>query len=245
MTPKDRDTLSPLQARARGDDAQHHAHRVTEQASVGSIDLMDADDAGDGDSGGGKRDSLTSRSRRDTTKSNATSEHRMRARAQFAALFPEIKDAYDTFINSYSCAWERDILRHGRMFVTRDRVCFYSAVLAPCKLVLDYLDMRQAERRSIAGVIPNAIRITMLDGKHGGKQHTFASFMKRDAAFELIESQWNLWRSGAMSGSSPMHANPPETPRPDPLRLSISSVSSLAGCGAMSAGAMSGRVANP
>nr|KAJ3420893.1 hypothetical protein HK105_004997 [Polyrhizophydium stewartii] len=104
-------------------------------------------------------------SRRDTTKSNATSEHRMRARAQFAALFPEIKDAYDTFINSYSCAWERDILRHGRMFVTRDRVCFYSAVLAPCKLVLDYLDMRQAERRSIAGVIPNAIRITMLDGK--------------------------------------------------------------------------------
>ncbi|KAH9265886.1 hypothetical protein BASA83_010909 [Batrachochytrium salamandrivorans] len=120
-------------------------------------------------------------------------------RRQFAAWFPEIKDAYDSFINSYSCAWDREMLWQGRVFATRDSVCFYASPFGQVvKLVLDYIDIQLIEKKNSVGILPNAIRISMLDRK----QYVLTSFLKRDAAYDLIEYNWTLCNGSALADVS-------------------------------------------
>ncbi|KAK5672333.1 intracellular sterol transport [Batrachochytrium dendrobatidis] len=122
--------------------------------------------------------------KRDSIKSTDT---HLKDRKQFTVWFPEIKNAFDAFINSYSCAWDREMLWQGRIFVTVDSVCFYASLFGQiAKLTLDYIDIQAIEKKNTVGILPNAIRFNMLDNK----QYVFTSLLKRDAAFELIESNW-------------------------------------------------------
>lgn len=55
------------------------------------------------------------------------------------------------------------------------------------KLVIAFTDIISIEKRSTAGIFPNAIQISTLQAKH-----VFASFISRDTTYELVVNIWRL-----------------------------------------------------
>jgi hypothetical protein len=52
----------------------------------------------------------------------------------------------------YSCAWERDILWQGRMYVTLQALCFYSNIFGnEIKLVIYMSEITSIEKANFAG----------------------------------------------------------------------------------------------
>ncbi|ELU44210.1 GRAM domain-containing protein [Rhizoctonia solani AG-1 IA] len=78
----------------------------------------------------------------------------------------------------YGCAWHREILVQGRLYISENHLCFY--------LTIPFLDITGIEKRMTAYVIPNAILITTF----GGTEYTFASFLTRDTVYDLMQSLW-------------------------------------------------------
>ncbi|KAI8916204.1 hypothetical protein EDD86DRAFT_244139 [Gorgonomyces haynaldii] len=100
----------------------------------------------------------------------------------------------------------------GRLYVTKTCLCFYSNVFGKVnKVIIVYPAIKSVLKRSSAGVIPNTIKV-----------FTFTSFMKRDAAFELIQECWQACDElpdmtlETKSNSSPTTSilKPPLGPRP-------------------------------
>ncbi|XP_008431861.1 GRAM domain-containing protein 3-like [Poecilia reticulata] len=46
----------------------------------------------------------------------------------FHKLFPEIP-AEERLTHTFTCSWQREVLYHGKLFVSENNVCFYSSVL--------------------------------------------------------------------------------------------------------------------
>ncbi|KAJ3068962.1 hypothetical protein HDU98_007940 [Podochytrium sp. JEL0797] len=101
-------------------------------------------------------------------------------------LFPAIPGD-EALLEDWSCAWQREILIHGRMYLSERHICFCASIFGyNYNMVLDIDEMVSVEKKSIAGFIPNSIEIaTML-----GQKYYFASFIARDHSFDSITRQW-------------------------------------------------------
>ncbi|KAJ3025902.1 UNVERIFIED_CONTAM: hypothetical protein HDU68_006523 [Siphonaria sp. JEL0065] len=101
-------------------------------------------------------------------------------------LFPNISQD-ELLLDDWSCAWQREVLIQGRMYLSERHVCFNANIFGWAhSLTLDLDDMISVEKKSIGGFIPNSIEIaTML-----GQKHYFASFIARDSTYDSITRQW-------------------------------------------------------
>ncbi|KAJ3384317.1 hypothetical protein HDU84_003039 [Entophlyctis sp. JEL0112] len=110
----------------------------------------------------------------------------MKKNAEFHDLFKSIDD--DEFlVDEYSCAWQRDILIQGKMYLSSNHICFYANIFGWAhSLTLDLGDVISIEKRSIGGIIPNSIEISTIVGQ----KHYFASFIARDSTHEALMKQW-------------------------------------------------------
>ncbi|KAJ3219700.1 hypothetical protein HDU67_010062 [Dinochytrium kinnereticum] len=101
-------------------------------------------------------------------------------------LFPTVpKDEF--LIDEYNCAWQKEVLMQGRMYLSNRRVCFNSNIFGWTQsLNLDFDDIHTINKRSVGGIIPNAIEIVMVSGTN----YFFASFIQRDATYEAITKAW-------------------------------------------------------
>ncbi|XP_060079829.1 protein Aster-B-like [Ylistrum balloti] len=86
----------------------------------------------------------------------------------------------------YSCALQKDILVHGRMFLTQNWVCFYANIFRwetvltiPCK------EITAVTKEKTARVIPNAIQIAT-----DKEKHFFTSFGARDKTYMMLFRVW-------------------------------------------------------
>ena len=115
--------------------------------------------------------------------------------------------------DDYSCAISKQILLHGRMYVSRGYICFYSKIFGQKTVeVVPFSEIKSIDRKNTAVFIPNAIEISTL----AGEKHLFASFMFRDAAFDMLHQLWNESRSPSPAGTPPAaaanefaHSSPP------------------------------------
>lgn len=108
--------------------------------------------------------------------------------AEFHNLF---KDAglspQERLIIDHSCALSRDILLQGRIYISDQHICFYSNILGWVSTVfIPFKEIVQIEKKTTAGIFPNGIVIDTLHTKY-----IFASFISRDATFDLITDVWN------------------------------------------------------
>ncbi|CCG82728.1 Predicted protein [Taphrina deformans PYCC 5710] len=88
----------------------------------------------------------------------------------------------------YGCALQKEILVHGRMYVSESHICFNSNIFGwVTNLVIAFVDIIAVEKKSTAGIFPNAIQISTQQAKH-----VFASFISRDTTFDLIVNIWRL-----------------------------------------------------
>lgn len=105
----------------------------------------------------------------------------------FHALFKSVPDD-DYLIEDYSCALQREILAHGRLYVSEGHLCFSSNILGwVTTLVMSFDEIVFVEKRSTALVFKNGLMISTLHAKH-----IFASFTSRDSTYDLIVNIWKL-----------------------------------------------------
>ncbi|KAI1635154.1 hypothetical protein F4809DRAFT_465762 [Biscogniauxia mediterranea] len=105
----------------------------------------------------------------------------------FHALFKSVPDD-DYLIEDYSCALQREILAHGRLYVSEGHLCFSSNIFGwVTTLVMSFDEIVSVEKRSTALVFKNGLMITTLHAKH-----VFASFTSRDSTYDLIVNIWKL-----------------------------------------------------
>jgi hypothetical protein len=105
----------------------------------------------------------------------------------FHTIFKSVPDD-DYLIEDYSCALQREILAHGRLYVSEGHLCFSSNILGwTTTLVMSFDEIVSVEKRSTALVFKNGLMISTLHAKH-----IFASFTSRDATYDLIVNIWKL-----------------------------------------------------
>ncbi|KAG5679735.1 hypothetical protein PVAND_009279 [Polypedilum vanderplanki] len=115
----------------------------------------------------------------------------------FKKLFKLPED--ERLLVDYSCAIQKDILVHGRMYVSSNFVCFHANIIVyETRFVLHWKDVKAISKEKVAKVIPNAILITTENEKY-----FLTSFTSRDKTYLML---FRLWQNALMN--SPM--NPQE-----------------------------------
>lgn len=105
----------------------------------------------------------------------------------FHTFFKSVPDD-DYLIEDYSCALQREILAHGRLYVSEGHLCFSSNIFGwVTTLVMSFDEIIAVEKRSTALVFKNGLMISTLHAKH-----VFASFTSRDSTYDLIINIWKL-----------------------------------------------------
>jgi len=106
-------------------------------------------------------------------------------RKEFRNLFSAV-GSESRFVVDYSCAYHKDILHQGRMYVTNSFCCFYSYIFGwENKVVIDWKLVTSITKEKTAIFIPNAIQITTEENKF-----FFASFVERDSTYMMLFRLW-------------------------------------------------------
>lgn len=91
----------------------------------------------------------------------------------------------------YSCAVQRDILVHGRLYVSQNYLCFYANIFRweTC-LSIRWKDVTAITKEKTALVIPNAILVSTTSEKY-----FITSFTSRDKAYLML---FRVWQNALM-----------------------------------------------
>lgn len=105
----------------------------------------------------------------------------------FHQLFRSVPED-DYLIEDYSAALQRDILLHGRLYVSEGHICFSSNILGwVTNLVISFDEVVSVEKKSTAMIFPNAIVIQTLHARN-----VFASLVARDSTYDLLIGIWKI-----------------------------------------------------
>ncbi|XP_064394347.1 protein Aster-B-like [Halichondria panicea] len=92
----------------------------------------------------------------------------------------------ELLIDDYSCAFQRDILIHGRLYLTQSWICFYANIFSwETLLTIPFLSVQAITKEKTALVIPNAIQVSTTNEKYG-----FSSLGNRDMSYNIIFKCW-------------------------------------------------------
>ncbi|KAJ3189336.1 hypothetical protein HDU85_002965 [Gaertneriomyces sp. JEL0708] len=119
-------------------------------------------------------------------------------------LFPELSPS-EVHVDDYTCALQKEILIHGRLYLTLKHFCFNANIFGYItNLVLPIEDVVQLEKKTVL-LIPNAIQVVTKENKY-----FFASFVKRDEAYIKMMSLMHATRKlsvGALSSNNLLSAD--------------------------------------
>ncbi|XP_055629226.1 protein Aster-B-like [Toxorhynchites rutilus septentrionalis] len=109
---------------------------------------------------------------------------------EFKKLFKEASDD-ERLIVDYSCAIQKDILIHGRLYVTQNYLCFYSNIIVwETRICIRWKDVTSISKEKTARVIPNAISVCT-----DNEKHFLTSFTSRDKAYLML---FRVWQNALM-----------------------------------------------
>lgn len=109
-----------------------------------------------------------------------------RRNTEFHNLFKSAS-AEERLVEEHSCAYSKDILLQGRLYIGTKNMYFYSNILGYVNsIIIPFKEVLQIEKKSTAGIFPNAISIDTVQSKY-----LFASFVARDNTFDMISDIWN------------------------------------------------------
>ncbi|XP_043598366.1 protein Aster-B isoform X2 [Bombus pyrosoma] len=132
-------------------------------------------------------------------KKETRSSERNKKKSWYHVLYPTYKSRSDDFrrifkdvpdderlVVDYSCALQREILVHGRLYVSQNYVCFYANIFSWETLVcLRWKDVTSITKEKTALVIPNAILICTATDKF-----FLTSFGARDKTYVMLFRVW-------------------------------------------------------
>lgn len=120
-------------------------------------------------------------------------------RDQFCKVFPDIAETEEV-IKSYHCAFVRDILLQGFLYITPNWFCFYSKLLGKKCIRIPVAVVTNITKKKTAIIIPNAIRVNTETNKY-----VFGSLMSRDNTYQIMFSVWQEKRKMLLT-SIPLEA---------------------------------------
>lgn len=98
----------------------------------------------------------------------------------FHKLFPEIPED-EKLTHTFTCALQKEVLYHGRLFVSENHVCFYSSVLLKdTKVVIPHSSVREVKGHNSA---LSMLSIQTADGE----KHSFVSLRGRQMCYKLLQ----------------------------------------------------------
>ncbi|XP_036939689.1 GRAM domain-containing protein 2B-like isoform X2 [Acanthopagrus latus] len=99
----------------------------------------------------------------------------------FHKLFPEIPEA-ETLTQTFTCALQKEVLYHGKLFVSEHHVCFHSSVLLKeTKVVIPASSVREVKKHNSA--------LSMMSIETADREkHSFVSLRNREMCYKLLET---------------------------------------------------------
>ncbi|XP_078038443.1 protein Aster-B [Augochlora pura] len=117
----------------------------------------------------------------------------------FKRIFKDVPDD-ERLIVDYSCALQREILVHGRLYVSQNYVCFYANIFSWETVVsLRWKDVTSITKERTAIVIPNAMIISTATDKF-----FLTSFGARDKTYVMLFRVWQTALIGEPMSSAEM-----------------------------------------
>nr|XP_057932407.1 GRAM domain-containing protein 2A isoform X3 [Doryrhamphus excisus] len=108
--------------------------------------------------------------------------------SQYHKLFQTVpKD--ELLMKVYSCALLRDILLQGRLYISRNWLCFYANLFGKdIKVCIPVVSVRLVKKHKTAGLVPNGLAITMDTGqKVNGKSLSVKEFLEEPSSLSMDE----------------------------------------------------------
>ncbi|XP_058941918.2 protein Aster-B isoform X4 [Pocillopora verrucosa] len=103
----------------------------------------------------------------------------------FKRLFKELPES-EQLIVDYSCALQRDILVHGRLYISQNWLCFYANIFGwETFVTIQCKDITSIKKEKTALVIPNAVQVFTESEKY-----FFASLISRDTTYTVLFRIW-------------------------------------------------------
>eukprot|EP00010_Vexillifera_abyssalis_P006814 CAMPEP_0201549862 /NCGR_PEP_ID=MMETSP0173_2-20130828/6290_1 /ASSEMBLY_ACC=CAM_ASM_000268 /TAXON_ID=218659 /ORGANISM="Vexillifera sp., Strain DIVA3 564/2" /LENGTH=894 /DNA_ID=CAMNT_0047959687 /DNA_START=24 /DNA_END=2708 /DNA_ORIENTATION=+ len=113
--------------------------------------------------------------------------------SNFTEQFVLPKD--EQLVGDFGCACQTEqdkVVHHGRMYITNNRVCFYSGILGEYKQEVHFREVKGITRQNTAYIFPNAIELSATSKPdEEDRKLYFTSFLFREEAFTLL---FNLWQ---------------------------------------------------
>ncbi|XP_038019722.1 GRAM domain-containing protein 2A-like [Motacilla alba alba] len=104
--------------------------------------------------------------------------------SSYRRVFGELAEQ-DVLLGCFSCAWQREMPYHGRLYVSSRHICFHSnLLLKDIKAVVPVASISALKKTNTALLVPNAISIRTAKGE----KFLFVSLRQREATYQLLRS---------------------------------------------------------
>ncbi|KAM6927001.1 GRAM domain-containing protein 2A isoform 1-T1 [Lycodopsis pacificus] len=102
--------------------------------------------------------------------------------SQYHKLFQTVPRE-EILMKVYSCALLRDILLQGRLYISRNWLCFYANLFGKdIKVCIPVVSVRLVKKHRTAGLVPNGLAITM----DTAQKYVFVSLLSRDSVYDVL-----------------------------------------------------------
>ncbi|XP_047666407.1 GRAM domain-containing protein 2A isoform X2 [Tachysurus fulvidraco] len=102
--------------------------------------------------------------------------------SQYHKLFHNIPKE-ENVMKVYSCALLRDILLQGRLYISRNWLCFYANLFGKdIKVCIPVGSVRLVKKHKTAGLVPNGLAITT----DSSQKYVFVSLLSRDSVYDVL-----------------------------------------------------------
>ncbi|KAM6231686.1 uncharacterized protein M6G45_015195 isoform 2-T2 [Spheniscus humboldti] len=104
--------------------------------------------------------------------------------ASYHKAFGELAER-EVLLACFSCAWQREVPYHGRLYISSHHVCFHSSLLLKdIKVVVPVTSILALKKTNTALLVPNALSIRTAEGE----KFLFVSLRQREATYQLLKS---------------------------------------------------------
>lgn len=104
--------------------------------------------------------------------------------SNYRRAFGELAEQ-NVLLGCFSCAWQREMPYHGRLYVSSRHICFHSnLLLKDIKAVVPVASISALKKTNMARLVPNAISIRTAKGE----KFLFVSLRQREATYQLLKS---------------------------------------------------------
>nr|XP_023670938.1 GRAM domain-containing protein 2A isoform X4 [Paramormyrops kingsleyae] len=102
--------------------------------------------------------------------------------SQYHKLFQAVPKE-ETLMKVYSCALLRDILLQGRLYISRNWLCFHANLFGKdIKVAIPIVSVRLVKKHKTAGLVPNGLAITT----DTSQKYVFVSLLSRDGVYDVL-----------------------------------------------------------